>query len=70
MGRRRLLTKGYRHLTYVRDAFAGTPSLAKEIITPEDIKEWDETSDIMYVLLAAEELLTNVCLRPGSKFQR
>jgi proteasome activator subunit 4 len=50
-----------RHLTFVRDAFGGTPTLAKEIITQEDIASWHESSDIMSVTqysVASAQLLT------------
>jgi hypothetical protein len=39
-----------RHISFVRDAFAGTPTLGKENVTPQDIASWHDTSDIMSVL--------------------
>jgi hypothetical protein len=38
-----------RHISFVRDAFAGTPTLGKENVTTQDIASWHETSDIMSV---------------------
>ncbi|TDL28808.1 ARM repeat-containing protein [Rickenella mellea] len=39
-----------RYLTFVRNAFAGTPTLLKEHITPEQLRESCDTSDIMHEL--------------------
>ena len=36
-----------RHLSIVRNAFAGIPTLVKEFITPEEIAAAVETSDIL-----------------------
>jgi proteasome activator subunit 4 len=40
--------QSYRHLSLVRDSFAGTPTLVKEIVTDDDIASWHESSDIMH----------------------
>lgn len=37
-----------RYLSFVRNAFAGTPTLTKEIISEDDIKAGVATSDILY----------------------
>ncbi|KAI0724287.1 hypothetical protein C8T65DRAFT_714470 [Cerioporus squamosus] len=37
-----------RHLSFVRNAFAGIPTLAREIIPPEEQKAALESSDILY----------------------
>lgn len=39
-----------RYLTFVRNAFAGTPTLLQEFHTPEELKATCATSDILYVL--------------------
>lgn len=36
-----------RYLSFVRNAFAGIPTLAKEIISEDDIKAGVATSDIL-----------------------
>ena len=37
----------FRYLCFVRNAFAGTPTLAKEIMSEADIKAGVATSDIL-----------------------
>ncbi|KAI0359128.1 hypothetical protein OH77DRAFT_1473765 [Trametes cingulata] len=37
-----------RHLSLVRNAFAGIPTLAKEVISPEEMKAAMESSDILF----------------------
>ncbi|CDO70270.1 hypothetical protein BN946_scf184942.g70 [Trametes cinnabarina] len=37
-----------RHLSFVRNAFAGIPTLAKEVISPEEAKSALESSDILF----------------------
>ncbi|KAI9066676.1 hypothetical protein FKP32DRAFT_1589371 [Trametes sanguinea] len=37
-----------RHLSFVRNAFSGIPTLAKEVITPEEFKSAMESSDILF----------------------
>lgn len=37
----------FRYLSFVRNAFAGTPTLAKEIVSEDDIKAGVSTSDIL-----------------------
>jgi hypothetical protein len=38
----------FRYLSFVRNAFAGTPTLAKEIISEDDIRAGVATSDILW----------------------
>lgn len=40
----------YRHLTLVRNAFAGTPTLLKEFMSQEDIFQATLSSDILWVV--------------------
>ena len=40
-----------RHLSLVRNAFAGFPTLLKEFISPEEISKANATSDILCVLV-------------------
>ena len=36
-----------RHLSFVRNAFAGIPTFVKEIISPEEMQHATDTSDIL-----------------------
>jgi len=40
------------YLSFVREAFAGTPTIFKEIISPDIAQSMLTSSDIMYVTLA------------------
>ncbi|KAI0336090.1 hypothetical protein GY45DRAFT_1316150 [Cubamyces sp. BRFM 1775] len=37
-----------RHLSFVRNAFSGIPTLAKEVLTPEELRATMESSDILF----------------------
>ncbi|KAI0639143.1 hypothetical protein C8Q77DRAFT_1152142 [Trametes polyzona] len=37
-----------RHLSFVRNAFSGIPTLAKEVITPEELQSAMDSSDILF----------------------
>ncbi|KAI0828367.1 hypothetical protein BC628DRAFT_1417934 [Trametes gibbosa] len=37
-----------RHLSFVRNAFSGIPTVAKEVITPEELRVSMESSDILF----------------------
>ncbi|KAI0651592.1 hypothetical protein C8Q79DRAFT_934115 [Trametes meyenii] len=37
-----------RHISFVRNAFAGIPTLAKEVISPEELRESMVSSDILF----------------------
>lgn len=39
----------YSHLSFVRNAFSGIPTLVKEVISPEELQTVLETSDILWV---------------------
>ena len=46
---RRVLISSHRHLSFIRNAFAGIPTMVKEIISAEEAKKAVETSDILFV---------------------
>ena len=51
-----------RYLSFVRDAFSGIASLAKEEATEEERRVYYATSDLSYVLLGRLVCLLNVVL--------
>ncbi|KAG5652289.1 hypothetical protein H0H81_005549 [Sphagnurus paluster] len=55
-----------RHLSFVRNAFSGIPTLIKEIITPEELKAATLTSDILNeipeMIASIEPVASGFCL--------
>lgn len=64
-----------RHLTFVHNAFAGVPTLVKEIMTPEQISDMAELSDILHeipeMIASVEPVNAGFCIKDpnDSRFQ-